>query len=49
VPTPRTRPDEVIASVEVAADLATAVELAVDGKAAVKRNRLAADKCVATG
>jgi HAD superfamily hydrolase (TIGR01662 family) len=32
VPTPRTRADEVAESAEVAADLATAVELAVDGK-----------------
>ena len=32
VPTPRTRADEVAESTEVAADLVTAVELAVDGK-----------------
>ena len=32
VPTPRTKPAELAASVEVAADLVTAVELAVDGK-----------------
>jgi HAD superfamily hydrolase (TIGR01662 family) len=32
VPTPRTRADEVTATAEVAADLVTAVELAVDGK-----------------